>query len=192
VLWDKIMANAQTYISAGGLARWRMLVFEHNAHQIEECEELAFAMGFKKFDINGGHTFSAINSLSNKAIEKFKENKKEQAREIKYDSKYLDNVERIKAIEDFSTSTIKCKWQVKRKVQISHTGEVFPCCYFLSDRWPRNPDSPYAKDVATVKWLNVDDYSLEEILNSEWFATYLPESWNNENRYDICSKVCGT
>jgi MoaA/NifB/PqqE/SkfB family radical SAM enzyme len=192
VLWDKIMTNAQTYIEAGGLARWRMLVFEHNAHQIEECEQLALSMGFKKFDINGGHTFSAINSLADKAIEKFKANKKDQAREIKYDSKYLDNVERIKGIEDFSTSIIKCKWQVKRKVQISHTGEVFPCCYFLSDRWPRNPDSPYAKDVEKIEWLNVDDYSLEEILNSEWFATYLPESWKNENRYDICSKVCGT
>ena len=122
----------------------------------------------------------------------FNANKKEQARTIKYDSKYLDNVERIKSIKDFDTSVIKCKWQVKRKVQISHTGEVFPCCYFLSDRWPRNPESPYAKDVASIEWLNVNDLSLEDILNSEWFATYLPESWNNENRYDICSKVCGT
>jgi hypothetical protein len=70
-------------------------------------------------------------------------------------------------------------------------GEVFPCCYFLSDRYPRNPDSPYAVDVASIDWLSVNDYSLEEILNSEWFNKYLPESWNNENRYDICSKTCG-
>jgi len=191
VIWSKIMQNAETFIKAGGMARWRMLVFEHNAHQIEECEKLAYEMGFKKFDINGGHTFSAINSLSNQAIEKFKANKKEEAREIKYESKYLDNVERIKNIEDFSKTSISCKWKKKRKIQISHIGEVFPCCYFLSDRYPRNPESPYAKDVENIKWLNVNNISLSDILQSEWFNKYLPESWNNENRYEICSKVCG-
>lgn len=191
VLWHKIIYNAHTFIQAGGLARWRMLVFEHNAHQIEKCEELAYEMGFKKFEINGGHSFSAINSLSNKAIEKFKANKKDQEREIKYEEKYLDNVDRIKNIENFSKSTIKCKWQVKRKIQISHVGEVFPCCYFLSDRYPRWPDSPFAQDVAKIKWLNINDQSLQEILNNEWFSKYLPESWNNENRYEICSRTCG-
>jgi len=191
VLWHKIMHNARTFINAGGMARWRMLVFEHNAHQIEQCEQLSIDMGFKRFEINGGHTFSAINSLTNKAIESFKANKKESARKIKYDSKHLDNVERIKNITDFSKTTVKCKWQAKRKIQISHMGEVFPCCYFLSDRYPRNPDSPYAVDVANINWLSINDYSLEEILNSEWFSKHLPESWNNENRYDICSKTCG-
>ena len=63
VIWQRIIDNAQAFINAGGLARWRMLVFDHNAHQLKECEQLAFSMGFKKFDINGGHTFSAINSI---------------------------------------------------------------------------------------------------------------------------------
>ena len=51
VQWHKVMENAKSFIDAGGLARWRMIVFEHNAHQVEECERLAFSMGFKKFDI---------------------------------------------------------------------------------------------------------------------------------------------
>ena len=60
-----------------------MLVFEHNAHQLEQAEQLSAKMGFAKFEINGGHTFTAMNSMVNNAIEKFKANKKEQARTIK-------------------------------------------------------------------------------------------------------------
>ena len=183
VIWDKIMTNAKTFIGAGGLARWRMLVFEHNAHQLEECKQLAYDMGFQKFDINGGYTFSAINSIADNAIEKFKANKKDKARESKYDSKYLDNVERIKIIKDFSKTTISCKWKNKRKVQISHTGEVLSCCYLLSERWPKNPDNPYSQDKIT--WPNINDRSLEDILKGEELM------YPSENRFKICEVTCG-
>ena len=63
VQWHKVMENAKSFIDAGGLARWRMIVFEHNAHQLKDAEQLSKAMGFGKFDINGGYTFSAIDSV---------------------------------------------------------------------------------------------------------------------------------
>ena len=47
--WSKLMANADAYISAGGSAHWDMLVYRHNQHQVEECEQLARDMGFKWF-----------------------------------------------------------------------------------------------------------------------------------------------
>jgi sulfatase maturation enzyme AslB (radical SAM superfamily) len=47
--WRKLMANADAYISAGGSAHWDMLVYRHNQHQVEECEQLARDMGFKWF-----------------------------------------------------------------------------------------------------------------------------------------------
>jgi len=49
VNWDKVMANAEAFISAGGSAHWDMLVFKHNQHQVDECEQLARSMGFKWF-----------------------------------------------------------------------------------------------------------------------------------------------
>jgi len=49
VNWDKVIENAQAFISAGGSAHWDMLVFEHNEHQVEECEKLARDLGFKWF-----------------------------------------------------------------------------------------------------------------------------------------------
>jgi len=47
--WHKLMANAKAYISAGGLAHWDMLVYQHNQHQVDECKKLAQDMGFTWF-----------------------------------------------------------------------------------------------------------------------------------------------
>jgi hypothetical protein len=49
VNWAKLMANAESFISAGGSAHWDMLVYRHNQHQVDECEQLARDMGFKWF-----------------------------------------------------------------------------------------------------------------------------------------------
>jgi len=49
VNWDKLIANATAFIEAGGSAHWDMLVYKHNQHQVDECEQLAKSMGFKWF-----------------------------------------------------------------------------------------------------------------------------------------------
>ena len=49
--FEKIMENAEAYISAGGIARWDFIVFKHNEHQVEDAEKLAKKMGFKQFRI---------------------------------------------------------------------------------------------------------------------------------------------
>jgi sulfatase maturation enzyme AslB (radical SAM superfamily) len=49
VSWSKLMQNAQAFIEAGGSAHWDMLVYKHNQHQVDECEQLAKSMGFKWF-----------------------------------------------------------------------------------------------------------------------------------------------
>jgi sulfatase maturation enzyme AslB (radical SAM superfamily) len=49
VSWDKLMANVESFVSAGGSAHWDMLVYRHNQHQVDECEQLARDMGFKWF-----------------------------------------------------------------------------------------------------------------------------------------------
>jgi len=187
VQWHKVMENAKSFIDAGGLARWRMIVFEHNAHQLKDAEQLSKAMGFGKFDINGGYTFSAIDSVVGEAIEKFKASKKDDARTIKYNKEHLDNVDRVKGLlkEGFDKGHITCKWQKKKKIQISHVGEVFPCCYLEAERYPKDANSIYAKDVTDMNWLNINNNSLEHILDSNVLTT------PSENRFKICEVTCG-
>jgi sulfatase maturation enzyme AslB (radical SAM superfamily) len=47
--WSKLMTNARSFIEAGGSAHWDMLVYKHNQHQVDECEQLARDMGFQWF-----------------------------------------------------------------------------------------------------------------------------------------------
>ena len=49
VIWNKVMSNARSFIEAGGSAQWDMLVYQHNQHEVDECEQLARDMGFKWF-----------------------------------------------------------------------------------------------------------------------------------------------
>ena len=49
VNWGKLMANVEAFIAAGGSAHWDMLVYRHNQHQVEACEQLARRMGFRWF-----------------------------------------------------------------------------------------------------------------------------------------------
>ena len=49
VNWEKLMSNAEAFIAAGGSAHWDMLVYKHNQHQVDDCEQLARDMGFKWF-----------------------------------------------------------------------------------------------------------------------------------------------
>jgi hypothetical protein len=47
--WRRLMHNVEAYIAAGGSAHWDMLVYQHNQHQVDECEQLARDLGFTWF-----------------------------------------------------------------------------------------------------------------------------------------------
>lgn len=49
VNWHKLIENVQSYISTGASAHWDMLVYRHNEHQVDACEQLAREMGFTWF-----------------------------------------------------------------------------------------------------------------------------------------------
>ena len=49
VSWTKLMDNAETFIAAEGRAQWDMLVYRHNEHQVDACEQLARDMKFTWF-----------------------------------------------------------------------------------------------------------------------------------------------
>jgi hypothetical protein len=46
VNWNKLMSNARAFVEAGGRAQWDMLVYRHNQHEVDSCEQLARDLGF--------------------------------------------------------------------------------------------------------------------------------------------------
>lgn len=49
VNWDKLMNNVRAFVDAGGQAHWDMLVYQHNQHEVDACEQLARDLGFTWF-----------------------------------------------------------------------------------------------------------------------------------------------
>jgi MoaA/NifB/PqqE/SkfB family radical SAM enzyme len=63
VVWDKLIANVNAFITAGGAATWEYLIFGHNDHQVEQAQALADKLGFKKFSSKRPTGFETRNGL---------------------------------------------------------------------------------------------------------------------------------
>lgn len=58
--YEKIIENAKAFINAGGIAHWEYIVFQHNEHQVEQAEQFAYSIGFKKFQLKKTARFSSV------------------------------------------------------------------------------------------------------------------------------------
>ena len=106
VRWQKIIENAEAFISTGASAHWDMLVFEHNKHQVEEAKELATEMGFTWF----------------------------RSKETDRWDTYTQNLgilpaEEYKLQTYTSTSNIVCEKDRDNSVFLDYTGKFWPCCH---------------------------------------------------------------
>jgi hypothetical protein len=102
-IWNKIMTNAQAYISAGGHAHWDMLVFEHNKHQVDQAQELADRMGFTWFRT------------------------KYTDRPITANIQWLVKIDQ--PVQQSPSTEILCHYESTKQAYLSAQGQWLPCCY---------------------------------------------------------------
>ena len=104
VNWSKVIDNVNTFITAGGNAHWDMLVFEHNQHQVDECEQLARELKFSWFraKVTRRHDFIPIDFLKS--------------------PKGWNN-------PTVREGTITCQALNEQSIYISAKGVQYPCCY---------------------------------------------------------------
>jgi hypothetical protein len=102
VSWDKLMDNVTAFIAAGGNAQWDMLVYEHNEHQVDACEQLARNLGFKWFRTKVSKRPSNVEWL-------------------KSPKGYTNPV--------VEQGPIDCFRNKDSSVYISAQGKIYPCCW---------------------------------------------------------------
>lgn len=104
VQWKKVMENANAFITAGGNAHWDMLVFRHNMHQVEQCEQLAREMKFCWFRA------------------------KETDRWDQFNIDYLQPATPITV--DFTQDVVvECERNMDCSTYVDYKGQEFPCCH---------------------------------------------------------------
>ena len=219
--FDKIIENAEAFISGGGQAVWKMIPFDFNDELEEQAKILAAKHGFQKFQRN------RIQRVEQKAVQialseklneldKMKEEDedllniseelvnenlkkaKEVIKDIPIDTK-LDAHQNLEKIRE--SAGITCIWGANNRYQISHDGSVWRCCWMNSnyqyktefDAGERENWLRFTKKY-NEGWNNLHSHSFHDIISHVFFTKDLEDSFSNE--YDDEDnpklKVCTT
>ena len=131
--WNKIIANARAFISAGGQAKWRFVPFDHNRHQEAECRQLAQDMGFVEFEnIYDGRDSGPVFSRSGEYSHRIGTDPSNHVPHIKdllqshitwFDSRT------VQLHKDTADLNLRCIHKINQEIYIAADGSIYPCCY---------------------------------------------------------------
>ena len=194
--WHKIIANAQSFIAAGGDAKWRFIPFDHNRHQETECRAMAKSMGFSVFENiydgrdrgpvfdRDGEFSHHIGAPSGPAGHVPDVRPLLESHITWYDS------QTFRSEKDSEILNLKCLHTHNKEIYIAADGSVYPCCYL--GFYPKTMSHPGNRELAPmVQENNALEYSLEHCL--EWFDA-VEQSWAKasigEGRTYQCVTTC--
>lgn len=95
---------------------------------------------------------------------------------------------------------INCRWLETRTIVVNPDGQVLPCCYFANSLYMNlqtdGTEAPRWNDTEVlinyknnIQEYNLNNKTITEILESDWFNIDLPKSWES---YETLPSVCGT
>ena len=192
VQWDTLIKNVKAFIKAGGIARWKYIVFKHNEHQIDEARTLSKELGFKNFS----YVFSDRWKESNWVTGELREMNKIKVDDYyiekptsQKDKYYMSTTVKVYDDEQFNTQK-KIVCQVfsngVHEIYIRANGYVQPCC-MLGDL-DVHESKNLIKDFDSV---NLNKTSLENILNGEYFKSLDKGIAGGPERLHNCFYTCG-
>ena len=196
--WKTVIRNAQTFIAAGGHAVWKMIKFDHNQHQISQCQEMSKDFGFKQFSlINDGRNTAPVFDKTGKLTHVLGNYVGEKSFEVLIYKKttYQILLEDI-IIDRIPVANISCQTKKLKSIYIAATGDVSPCCFtgFYPNTYGAGQyhQAANAQLIPLITKNNALKYPLEECI--KWFNS-IEESWNidkyEQGRLVICDDVCG-
>lgn len=196
--WKTIIKNAKIFISAGGIAIWKMIKFKHNEHQIDDCKELAERLGFANFNlVYDGRDSGPVFDKHGNLLHILGNYQGESRFEILFHKKKTDMV----LLEDIVDSIIKyekinCYTKQAGSIYISSIGDVYPCCWtgFNPKTYGKGEyhEVVNAQLAPLVTNNNVLEHSLDECI--QWFNA-VEDSWAKDSfengRLVCCNNNCG-
>lgn len=194
---QKILKNAETFISNGGTALWKMIKFDFNASQIDECEKLSKKMGFSDFIlVDHGRDSGPVFDQSGKLIDVLGEFS--GSLDLQHYINLYDSGEMLmEDIDDTPKNNISCQSLNKKMIYISSEGKVYPCCYmgfapetYGNGRWHQ----PVNAQINSLCYKNnALKYDIRMCI--EWFNS-IPPAWQEttfeSGRLIVCDNSCGS
>lgn len=196
--WAQIIHNAKTFISAGGSAVWKMIKFDHNQHQVNECRDMANKLGFTRFDLtdhgrSSGSAFDRNGNLTHRFGTGPIHTKTESI--IQWKSRDESDDPTLNKQEK---KNLNCYSQRAKSIYVAGNGEVYPCCYlgffpktFANSHWYNHCNAQLAELLTHSN--NALEVGLESAI--EWFSK-IQQRWQIEKYHDgrlrMCDEHCGS
>ena len=195
----RILKNASAFIKAGGEAVWKMVLFDHNAHQIVQAKMLSRELGFSNFELvhhgrDKGPVYSRQGSLE-RTLGKPKFSPPEQVITFMNNISWHNSTKRY-FHNRVPASALNCQTMSKIKtIYIAADGSVYPCCW--TGFFPRTYSANFMQGNDQIKNLlgDFDNNALNRPLQEclLWFSK-IQQAWNLET-YDqgrpfICDSNC--
>lgn len=202
VIWAKVLENMTAYARQNGVCEWQYLVFKHNEQDIENARELAKSLNIpfkvrqnmRNPDPYPAYVYRKIDGqtvLSTHMIE--------PTYNEKYEHKEISKKRNNQLIElDQDYKSINCVMLHRKEIFIDWNKRLWPCCWFANDnsfgRDANGKDvfSQFEKDFGS-EWNSLKKYSIQQILNHEYYQVLLEKSWRIGAKYHtpICFLTCG-
>ena len=193
--FDTIIENAQAFISAGGTAVWKMIVFAHNQHQVQDCEAMSKQLGFQHFQTIDSNRTDGVAVNRQGQVVNVIGNPDSTDFDKLFANKRTDEI----LLEDLTCThkKISCKVKHSRSVYVSSIGEVYPCCFMGFQPRTYGHGQYYQVVNKQIKDIIKPNCALDQPLKQciEWFNT-VEQSWSiddfKQGRLLICNDTCGS
>lgn len=178
--WETVIDNAKTFIKHGGYAIWKMILFDHNKHQVAQCQDHSKAMGFKEFLL--------VNS-DRGSFPVFTQKKQFSHNIGIHDYPLTWEKNKVDPIPKLPYKTILCKSNPSRSIYVTATGEIYLCCYTgFYPRQMQHAGNSQIKDLLKDVSNNALEVGLEKAMS--WFDD-LEKTWATSQQPFICNQHCG-
>jgi MoaA/NifB/PqqE/SkfB family radical SAM enzyme len=203
VRWNKLIANARSFIKAGGEAEWQFITFKHNEHQIQLAEAMSKALGFKRFFTIHNNRFVVEElfgktSVGGNNVPLLPPTQEKEISTLLLRKKAMptDPTEWMMTAEK---SCIKCQAQESNEAYIDAETHLLPCCYLAGAKFTLDVNDPH--DGYYKHWtafggdkIKLDTNDWDDIVDGEYFKE-LTNTWKQkfgEGRLLVCSGVCSS
>lgn len=195
--YENIIANAESFINAGGEATWVFIVFGHNEHQVEEARELSKKMGFKNFLVKRSSRAYNPKKVEESVSYEMQLSKKTKVKaDISLPSKkeYRPPADTDGVIK----FPVNCMAMRRRQFYLTPDKKVLPCCHVHGSvsRMEHFGDfkEPEFYNFLIDKNIKYDllQHTFEDIVESyRNNISTLNELWEHRG-IPICNKKCGS
>jgi len=192
--WHKIIDNARSLIKSGGNAIWKMIEFDHNRHQIEQCRDLSRDIGFKNFFLkNDGRDRGPVYSRDGKFSHwlGLADNDPPDVNDLLEGHRtWFMRENKFDWLQD-RMGNIVCEAKKHKSIYTAADGSIYPCCY--TGFYPSSMHHPGNEQLKhMIHENNALEYDLEHCIR--WFDR-IEQSWAkssiNQGRPMICIQNCG-